>query len=61
MDCYAWKIPEGCYSSALLNDELACPSASWWWIALAVAAGAVLFGGKKKPAPRVRQARRKAK
>ncbi len=57
MDCYAWKIPEGCYSSALLNQELACPSASWWWIAAAVVAGAILLGGGKKKAARPRAAR----
>ena len=48
MNCYAWKIPEGCYDSALVESGANCPSVSWWWIAAAVAAGALLFGGGKK-------------
>lgn len=47
MNCYAWKIPEGCYANAL---DTGCPSATWFWIASAVAAGLLLMGGgKKKP------------
>ena len=58
MNCYAWKIPEGCYASALGQDG--CPSAMWWWIAAAVAAGLLLTqGGKQKPVRRVARAKRK--
>ena len=63
MDCYAWKIPEGCYAS-LDDQDLACPNVNWWWIAAAVAAGLLVFGGgKTKPrrtaARRTVRARRK--
>ena len=56
MDCYAWKIPEGCYASELAKAGAACPSVSWWWLAAAIAAGALVFGGKKK---RTKRAARK--
>lgn len=59
MDCYAWKIPEGCYATALASAELACPSVGWWWIAAAVAAGLALFGKKKAAASRPVRARRR--
>ncbi len=48
MNCYAWKIPEGCYETALAEQNATCPSVSWWWIAAALAAGAILFGGGKR-------------
>jgi len=57
MNCYAWKIPEGCYSSTLVESELACPRANWWWIAAAVAAGLLLVSSSKKP-KRARRAKR---
>jgi hypothetical protein len=61
MNCYAWKIPEGCYSSALVEESLSCPGASWWWIAAAVAGGLLLFtgGGKRAKAKTARVARRR--
>lgn len=57
MDCYAWQIPEGCYASALAEAEAPCAFPAWWWLAAAVAAGALLFQGRKKTrklAPRKR-------
>lgn len=57
MNCYAWKIPEGCYDSALVESGLACPSVNWWWIAAAVAAGALLLGGGRKKPARARTVR----
>ena len=45
MDCYAWKIPEGCYAAV---EDKPCPFPAWWWVAAAVAAGTLLLGGKKK-------------
>ena len=61
MNCYAWKIPEGCYETALAEQSAVCPSVSWWWIAAAVAAGAILFGGGKRKArpARVRAAKKR--
>ena len=59
MDCYAWKIPEGCYASAMGGR---CPSARWFWFLAAAAAGLLLLrGGKRKSAttPRKVGARRK--
>jgi hypothetical protein len=58
MNCYAWKIPEGCYASALGGGD-GCPSAMWWWIAAAVATGLLLTqGGKRKPVRQVRSKRK---
>lgn len=56
MNCYAWKIPEGCYETALAEQNAACPSVSWWWIAAALAASALLFGGGKRKATRTARA-----
>ena len=56
MNCYAWKIPEGCYSYALAERE-GCGSSGWWWIAAAVAAGLLIFGGKKTKPRRVAKKR----
>lgn len=58
MDCYAWKVPEGCYASALGGEDR-CPSATWFWIASAIAAGLVLMsGGKKRKSARTARAAR---
>jgi hypothetical protein len=59
MDCYAWKIPEGCYETALEKNAAVCPSVSWWWIAAALAAGAILFGGGKRKAKTARAAKKR--
>jgi len=56
MNCYAWKIPEGCYAYALGEQE-ACGSSGWWWIAAAIAAGLLVFGGKKAKPRRVAKRR----
>jgi len=58
MDCYAWKIPEGCYATALYGDGQC--RANWWWIAAVIAAGLLLLGGNKKKAP-ARRVRAKRK
>ena len=45
MNCFAWRIPEGCYQYALTRQG--CPSALWFWLAAVVVGGAVLLGGKR--------------
>lgn len=54
MDCYMWRIPEGCYQS--LEDQ-GCGTPTWFWIAAAVAGGLLLFGGSKKKSTTARKVR----